>query len=94
MRLNLFEKFKSIDIFGEPIALNYRGKGSYTTFPGALSTVVTFVLMLFFAVKQVSKFVDKTDPTTSYNEGIINDIEGKLGTKKASEMNFGLGFYL
>jgi hypothetical protein len=59
MKLNLYDKFRSLDIYGEPVALNYKGKGSYNTGCGAFYTIITFILMLFFAVKQVNQLINR-----------------------------------
>jgi hypothetical protein len=39
---------KSMDIYGEPVGLNYKGSGTYNTYLGALLTFFTAALMAYY----------------------------------------------
>ena len=42
--------FKSIDLYGESINMNYRGKGSYNTYCGSVMTLLTYSVMVFYII--------------------------------------------
>ena len=50
--------FKSIDIFGHPISVNYRGEDTFKTRLGAFFTIVVYTLMIFNLVQLSIAYVD------------------------------------
>ena len=47
----ILDMFRSMDIYGKSIVLNYKGKETYTThFGGAVSIIIYCVLFGYFAV--------------------------------------------
>jgi len=56
---------KSIDWYGEPINMNYRGKARYNTYCGTLMTILTCSIMAFYTIQKVELLTYKKHPTTS-----------------------------
>ena len=46
--LKVLKMFKRLDGFGEPIMVNYKGKSTYQTVPGAILTLVSFMIMITY----------------------------------------------
>jgi hypothetical protein len=46
---SLFDYLKSVDQFGTPITLTYRGEFKYQTIFGAFASLVCFVVLLSYA---------------------------------------------
>ena len=43
--------FVSLDMFGVPVAVNYRGRDTYKTRFGALLSLISIALVLTFAIR-------------------------------------------
>ena len=70
MGIRLVKSLTTLDSFSEPVTINYRGEARYKTAVGALTTILTAVIVLAYGTKQFLKLVNKTDPNitnvTSY----------------------------
>lgn len=53
----------SVDIYGEPIQLNYRGESTYKTKIGFIATLATIGLMAGFGYSKVAQLVNRTNPS-------------------------------
>lgn len=51
---------RSLDKFGYPIGVTYRGSGEVQTRLGGLLSVVMYSMLLFFLVGKVTEFFDKS----------------------------------
>ena len=49
----LVEKFKSYDIYGEPIALTYKGEGAYKTNIGAAVSIIVLLVLAAYAAMRL-----------------------------------------
>ena len=67
MSKNCAKKLRSIDTFGEPVELNYRGDSTFNTTTGAIATIFYYGLMIYFAIIKLEKLFSKNNPDTSYN---------------------------
>ena len=104
MRKSFGDYVKSIDLYGEPVGINYKGSGTYNTYFGAFLSFFTFSLMVYYGALKTSILLDKNQPTTTYNTGVISDMNKEIGEKvtgqkgeylmDADKLNFGLAFYL
>ena len=47
MTKRLLELFKSQDVFGHPISINYKGSDTYKTKLGAFVTLLTYALIIY-----------------------------------------------
>ena len=45
-------RLKNLDIFGEPVSVNYRGEGDYKTIGGAIFSILIYIVVLVFAIVQ------------------------------------------
>ena len=61
-RKTLFKKFKSLDIFGSPITLSYKGEDSYRTMTGAAITFAIICVMSCYTAIKVTTLILKQDP--------------------------------
>ncbi len=58
-------KFKELDMYGESVALTYKGESSFKTVPGAVTTLIVLITMLAFATYRIIIFVNKDEPDVS-----------------------------
>ncbi len=60
-RLN--DRLKKMDLFGLPIALNFKGSSVFQTKLGGLLSIYSVLLILAFAVVKGTSMVQKSNPT-------------------------------
>ena len=65
-------KLRSIDAFGAPIGVNYKGNDTYQTKLGGVVSLVTFVVILFYAVYQTYVMWSYTGSTFTSLQTAIN----------------------
>jgi hypothetical protein len=53
---------RSVDMFGEPIRLNYQGKGKYTTTIGGIISISVLTLLVYIFVLLCSRFYTGFNP--------------------------------
>ena len=58
MGANFSQFLTSLDIFGHPITVNFRGEGTFKTRLGAFMTLCVFALMIFNLVNLSAAFID------------------------------------
>ena len=61
----LGEFITSLDIFGHPIEINYRGEGTFKTLLGSFCTVAIIVLMTINTVTLTTAYMDNSNLDTS-----------------------------
>ena len=62
------EWFKSLDMFGEQISLNYKGKSSYNTKLGAVVSLVSYLMLLTYAINMLLVVINRRNPSiTNYS---------------------------
>ena len=66
------DKFISLDSFGVPIGVNYRGNDAYKTRLGAFFSIITFVLMFTFAVERGQKLIMREGPNITVTTETID----------------------
>ena len=76
--MKLLNKFKSFDIYGHPIGVNYRGDGTFTTFFGSIMTLFTVVLVLTFAGIELERIVTNESQEETSRSVKIDVDEDKL----------------
>ena len=54
--------FRSVDKFGAPVQLNYRGLSSYQTVGGALTTIMSYTLVIVYLCLQLAAVTSYADP--------------------------------
>ena len=59
----LSNAFRSIDTFGEPVAVNYRGKTKYQSKIGAFFTVLAYIIISFVIITKGRQLFNKDEPT-------------------------------
>ena len=83
MTRKLSHAITSMDAFGAPISLNFKGKTSFQTFRGGILTVIIYILMFLQIWSQVNQLYTQTDPITAayetsyFPEEIVNLTELK-----------------
>ena len=58
----ILQKFKSLDGFGEQVTVNYRGENTYQTVPGAVLTLMTFMLVTAYSGFQITQLKTMSNP--------------------------------
>ena len=53
---------KNRDNFGTPVQLNFKGKVTHTTWPGAIITILTRLVVLSYVVVKLDILVNKKEP--------------------------------
>ena len=53
----------TLDIYGQPIGVNYKGESSYKTKVGALMSIITFGLGLALAVSKIIQMANRDNAT-------------------------------
>jgi hypothetical protein len=101
-KTNFGDIVKSIDIYGNPIGINYKGKSVYNTYCGTFLTLITCALMSYYIGVKFILLQSKTNPTTTFNKGIIKDfnieiaekVNGQVGNfvMNADKLSFGVAF--
>ena len=74
----LKSKFKELDLYGEQVALTYKGEGSFKTVPGAVTTLLVLITMLAFTTYRMIVFVTKADPEVS-KQSFMRDLDSSPG---------------
>ena len=59
---NCLKKFKTLDLFGQPVSLNYRGSTSYQTKLGALFSLIFMIVIGGVAIYRLEKLFLRKDP--------------------------------
>jgi len=59
------KKFVTFDLFGEGVGVNYAGKSTYQTKVGAILSLVSTTLVLFYTVTRIELLVTKRQPDKS-----------------------------
>ena len=52
------EKFQSLDIFGHPIGVNYKGSPTFQTKMGAFFTMAVYSVILINLAMLIKEFID------------------------------------
>lgn len=45
--------FESVDAYGEPISLKYKGRSTYNTVCGGISTLITVILLIWLLINKL-----------------------------------------
>lgn len=61
--MGILKKFKSIDMYGMPVGVNYRGSDTYKTKLGALGTLLTWICVLGYGISKIILLVNKSEPS-------------------------------
>ena len=51
--MGIVKLFKSVDIYGHPVGVNYRGDDAYKTKFGAIWSIYTFVTVMLYAITKL-----------------------------------------
>merc|ERR1712151_1190869 len=62
------DKFIGLDTHGVPITVNYRGSDMYKTRMGSVFSLIAYFLILFFALKNGNKLVNRLSPSITVTE--------------------------
>ena len=68
----------SVDIYGEPIQLNYRGESTYKTKIGFIATLATFGLMAGFGYSKAAQLVNRSNPSITQTQKTYNLLAQEL----------------
>ena len=69
------KKIRSIDIYGSPVMIKYRGDEFYKTKIGSLATVITMAVMLSFGFQKFIRWINRERPEIVSFTNRINLIE-------------------
>ena len=86
----MLKKLKSIDIYGHPIGVLYKGSTTYQTLFGSIFTLLTTATVLIFASSKMTEIIQHTDQSVN-TRTIIADID-KVGKVDLEKLNFNLLF--
>ena len=59
---------KSVDMYGHPINVNYRGENSYKTSYGGLLSLLTYFLTIIMVVRATEELVLMKDPSVKVDQ--------------------------
>ena len=68
----LDDKFVSLDSYGVPISVKYRGYDTYRTRCGAFLSLISLILVLTYGYKNGKKLLLKESPTITVTNEIID----------------------
>jgi hypothetical protein len=54
MPSKLLKKFIDLDMYGEPVGINYRGSDVYKTLPGACVTLLSLAVIIYYSFNKVN----------------------------------------
>ena len=75
----IVQKFvNSVDIYGEPVQLNYRGQSTYKTKIGSLATLATVGLMLAFTYSKAVQLITRSNPSITQTKATLDLINDPL----------------
>jgi len=57
--MTLTERFKSFDMFGTPVGVNYKGEDSYKTKFGALVSILLYTIVGWYSTTKVINLVTR-----------------------------------
>ena len=59
---------RNLDAFGSPVNVNFKGKTSVKSLPGAFVTIVLYAVTLYVVVLRINAMIKHDDPTiTNYH---------------------------
>jgi hypothetical protein len=61
------KKFLSLDWHGEQVGINFRGSSTYNTLPGAIISLVSLTILMYYSVQKAIIFFGRSDPDLVYN---------------------------
>ena len=68
----LDEKFIGLDTYGVPVTVNYRGEDTYKTRFGALLSLLSYFLIISFAVEKGVMLVERNSPSITVTTEVID----------------------
>ena len=74
---SFLKHFISIDDYGEPVSVSYKGDSTYKTPVGAVLTLGMRLLMLIFTIYGVLKLTDFQDPQITQYTVFDNRSDGR-----------------
>ena len=81
---------RSIDIYGHPIGVLYKGNTAYNSLLGSVFTIITTVIVLSFSVANLAETISHTNQEET-SRSIVIDIN-QLGRLNLIDLNFKLMF--
>jgi len=89
----IFEKVRSLDIFGADVDLNYQGSASYKTIGGAICTVLFYTGILIYSGMQILSVVGYKEPQINSYDILENRGDMKSALRFGEHnLNFVFGF--
>ena len=87
------KKFMSIDMYGHPVGVNYKGSDAYKTRLGALVTLLTYLLIGTYAGFKIVKLVTKDDPEKASLIEVLNMNSPEAGISfEEGQFDFAVAF--
>ena len=68
----LNEKFIGLDTYGVPVTVNYRGDDTYKTRFGALLSLLSYFLLISFAIERGTMLAQRSSPSITVTTEIID----------------------
>ena len=86
----MLQKLKSIDGYGHPVSVLYKGSTTHNTLFGSVLTLLTSALVLIFATSRLIEMMQHTDQ--SITSRVSYDDIAKDGKIYLKDKNFTLAF--
>ena len=86
----MLKYIKSIDIYGHPIGVQYKGQTRHATIFGSIFSIIAIVTVLLFASERFISMISNSSQT-EFSREIIADV-GLDGQVKFKDLNFDLMF--
>ena len=84
----MFEKLKSIDAYGHPVGVLYKGNPSHNTCCGSILTICMAIFLLWFGLAEILSTLERDNQNVSSNK-ILVDLEEK-GQINLADYDFNL----
>ena len=86
----LAEKFRGLDIYGHRVTLHYKGEDSYKTYFGALCTIISSIIILFYFLTIVKATIEGTNKNHLTTDVFLDRID--IDPLYFEEQNFEVAF--
>ena len=86
----MLKYIKSVDIYGHPIGVHYKGQTTHATILGSVFSIIMIAAVLLFAADRYLSMITNS-VQTEFSREIVADV-GLDGQVKFSDLNFNLLF--
>ena len=95
MNFSMLRLLRSLDTFGHPIKVNYKGEETYNSALGGILTLAMYALTLVLVERAFTEIFTMQEPSLSeYMKPLSRDEKLDMGDVGFADKNFVFGLYL